>query len=129
MQPDCLQAYAALMEEYLTRERDLFQQKYKHFPPETQQIMKNYDIEVYTIRTNSQAYPPDETHSEEEVNDENLRRRIEQYNRNAKPSKSRDKDKSRRNRRNEETDEGKPKRKVRTTITPAKLEEMNRIFK
>jgi hypothetical protein len=50
-----------------------------------------------------------------------LLRRIEQYNRIAKPNKSRDKDKNRRYRRNAEGEEGKTKRKVRTTITPAKL--------
>lgn len=37
---------------------------------------------------------------DEEIRDDNLLKRIEQYNRLAKPNKSRDKDKSRRNRRN-----------------------------
>jgi hypothetical protein len=56
-----------------------------------------------------------------------LRQKIEQYNRSNRASKEKEKDKTRKGRRLIEKGEGR-KRKIRTTITQQKLDEMNRIF-
>ena len=56
-----------------------------------------------------------------------MNQRIEEYNRENKALKK-ERSNSRRNRRIKEG-ESRPKRKVRTTITPEKLDQMNRIFR
>ena len=88
----------------------------------------NNDLQGFTLQFLGGQEPEPEPQLAMDFGDDDLRRRIEDYNKVAKALR-RDRERSRRNRRNPEQEAGRPRRKVRTTITLAKLEEMNSIFK
>lgn len=95
--------------------------------PRKREVGRLDDLRAYWCKLNSEETDIADL-SEEEERDDDLKRKIEQYNRSNRNNKDKERDRERRNRRGQGEREGSRKRKIRTTITQQKLDEMNRIF-
>jgi hypothetical protein len=118
--------YREQMEGYVLQEQLYFEDEFEAASEMHRIVLANTELKDFTLRVRGEKTEEEKYPEIVGEKDNDLMHRIEDYNRVTKSS-NRSKDRSRRSRKKEEGD--KPKRKTRTTITQAKLDEMNRIFK